>query len=107
MIDPAEAEAALEFLISNARSGELERVYREARAAEHMLKYEEALLVKGLGNAGVPATVRVQHARADDRWKARADTEASAYAALKVAEALRDAEKSKIMLHMSQVKDRM
>lgn len=103
-IDPTKAEEALDFLLNVS---ELEEIYRAAKSAERMIQYEEALLVKGMDNQKLAANLKQAYARADDRWKRRADVEAEAYAKLKVTEAERDAKKLSIMVYMNQNKDRL
>jgi hypothetical protein len=103
-VDPAAAEQALAFLIETGEK--VLPLARQERLKAHMLKYTEGLLVKGMSNQGIPATIQEKHARADDRWKEAADEDAEAYAEWISLKERRDTARIAISLYQSQVKDR-
>lgn len=105
MVDPSEAENALDWLEKNARKhaalyGDW---YRKERAIERM----ESLLIKGMANHNVPATLRKSYARADDRYQGAQEEATEAKIRLVEHEDLRDVAKLRISLYQSQVKDRL
>lgn len=105
MIDPTEAESALEWLTKNARMHA--ELVGQLRRAEDGIKKIEALLIKGMDNAGVPVSIRQAHARADDKYQDALDLATTCKIDLVEHEDLRDCARHRIMLYMSQVKDRM
>jgi hypothetical protein len=105
MIAAEEAEKALTFLRETAPK--VAAFTEQARLKAHQLKYVEALLVKGMANQGVPATVQREYARADDRYREAFQEEAAAAAELIGLNERRDTAKITISLYQSMVKDRM
>ncbi len=105
MIDPSAAESALDWLTKNA--GEHARLVGDLRAAEDGVKKIEALLIKGMDNAGIPVSIRQAYARADDRYAKALDVATFAKVALVKNEDLMDTAKIRISLYQTQVRDRM
>ncbi len=105
MIDPTAAESALDWLTHNA--GEHARLVGSLRAAEDGVKKIEALLIKGMDNAGIPVSIRQAHARADDRYAEALTAATFAKVALVKNEDLMDTAKIRISLYQTQVRDRM
>jgi hypothetical protein len=105
MIDPTEAERALEWLTKTA--GTHAELVGQLRRAEDGIKKIEALLVKGMDNHGVPVSVRKDYARADSRYQEALDLATQCKIDVVEHEDLRDCARHRIMLYMSQVKDRM
>lgn len=105
MIDPSEAESALEWLTKNAETHAT--LVGQLRRAEDGVKKIEALLVKGMDNQGVPVTLRQLHARADDRYQEALDLATSCKIELVKNEDLMDAAKTRISLYQTMVKDRL
>jgi hypothetical protein len=109
MISTDEAEKALDFLRHTAM--QMEKKTRDAKAAARKAKYEMALAIVRMENANtstkVPATVRKEHAIAEDNVQAALKDEDEKAAELIGINAQRDAARDTIILHMSMVKDRM
>ena len=105
MIDPTEAERALDWLTRNADTHAT--LVGQLRRAEDGVKKIEALLIKGMDNQGTPVTLRQAHARADERYQQALDVATSAKIDLVKNEDLMDAAKIRISLYQTQVKDRM
>ena len=105
MLDSDEAEKALAFLRESAN--QIGPLTRQAKLKAHMLKYVEALLVKGQENAGVPVTLREKYARADDRYLEALQEEAEAAAELIGLNERRDTAKITISLFQSMLRDRL
>lgn len=109
MISTEAAEKALEFLRKTAV--DYEDIVYAALETERKAKLQIALAIVRMENADskakVPATVRKEHALADDEVQ-EAIKEADQAAAHRIGiDAQRDAARSTLMLHMSMVKDRM
>lgn len=104
-VDPTDAEKALAWLEKHAM--EHARLYGDSLRKERAIDKIEALLIKGMDNQGVPATLRKSFARADDRYQAALDEATEAKIRLVEHEDLRDAAKIRISLYQSQVKDRI
>lgn len=109
MISTDAAEKALDFLRRTAL--QMEEKTREAKAAARKAKYVHALAIVRMENANtpnkIPATVRKEHALADDEVQAALKEEDEKAAELIGINAQRDAARDTIILYMSMVKDRM
>lgn len=105
MIDPTDAESALEWLEKHAK--EHAALYGDSLRKERAIEKIEALLIKGLANQDIPVTIRKPHARADDRYQSALDEATEAKIKLVEHEDLRDVAKLRISLYQSQVKDRL
>jgi hypothetical protein len=108
MIDPDQAEKALEFL--RRTSIGMEKLVLNAKEAARKAKYTQALAIVRMANANgekVPATVRKEHSWADSEVQEAFKAEDEAAAKLIGIDAQRDAAKTTISLYQSMVKDRM
>jgi hypothetical protein len=108
MINPDDAEKALEFLRKS--SMQMERTVLHAKESARKAKYTQALAIVRMANANgekVPATVRKEHSWADSEVQAAFKEEDEAAAKLIGIDAQRDAAKTTISLYQSMVKDRM
>jgi hypothetical protein len=108
MIDPTTAEEALTLLRKTAH--EMENNVLEAREAARLAKYKQALAIVRMEMANgpkVPATVRKEHALADDEVQEALKKANEKDAYLIGIDARRDAAKTTISLYQSMVKDRM
>jgi len=105
MIDPTEAESALDWLTKNA--GTHAKLVGQLRRAEDGVKKIEALLIKGMDNQGIPVSIRQAHARADERYQNALDLATSCKIDLVENEDLMDAAKIRISLYQTMVRDRM
>ena len=103
-VDPTDAEQALGFLRETGK--DVLPLATQARLKAHMLKHVEGLLVKGMSNQGVPATLQAQYARADERFLEIIQEEAAAYGEWVSIQERRDTAKIAINLYQSMVKDR-
>jgi len=104
-VDPTDAESALNWLENNAKRHAA--LYGESLRKERAIDKIEALLIKGMANQNVPATLRKPYARADDRYIHALDEATEAKIKLVEHEDLRDVAKLRISLYQSQVKDRL
>lgn len=77
MITEAKVELALELLADDAT---LQRIAREARLAESLLKSVEALEMKKVSE--LPVSAQTREARASRAYREACDRDATAYAAL-------------------------
>lgn len=105
MINEEEAEKALEFLRESAKM--VLPLATQMKQKAHASKYIEGILVKALANQGVPATVRKEYARADDRYVQAGNEEAEAWGEWVSLQERRDTARITISLYQSQVKDRL
>lgn len=105
MVDPTDAENALSWLEKNAK--EHSRLFGDSLRKERAIDKIESLLIKGMANQNVPATLRKPYARADDRYQSALDEATEAKIKLVEHEDLRDVAKLRISLYQSQVKDRI
>ena len=108
MIDPDDAERALDFLRKS--SMQVERLTLEKLEAARKAKYTQALAIVRMENANgtkIPATVRKEHSWADSEVQAAFEAEDKAAAKLIGLDAQRDAAKTTISLYQSMVKDRI
>lgn len=105
MIDSGAAERALNWLEENARRHAT--LYGDSLRKERAIDKMESLLIKGMHNQDVPATLRKPYAKADDRYQAALDEATEAKIALVEHEDLRDVAKLRISLYQSMVKDRL
>jgi hypothetical protein len=103
-VDPTLAEKALAFLTDTGE--DVLPLARQERLKAHMLKHIEGLLVKGMSNQGIPATLQEKYARADDRWHEAAKEDAEAWGEWISLKERRDTARIAISLYQSQVKDR-